>query len=146
MQKLIEIVGLFLLSSVKFLFAPSASVAAGYGFVETLIITISGGVFGVFLFFFSGSWILAKWGAYFPNKNPSKKFSRKNKLIVSTKNKFGVIGLAILMGVISIPLASFLAARYFRYNPRTIPYLIASICLWSLGLTFFSIVIKNNLV
>jgi len=146
MQSVLELIGLFLFSSIKFLFAPSASVAAGYGFVETLVITISGGVFGVFLFFYSGSWIIERWNSFFPQKTQAKKFSRKNKLIISTKNKFGVIGLAILMGVISIPLASFLAARYFRYNPRTIPYLIASICLWSLGLTFFSLVVKSNLV
>ncbi len=144
MQKLFEIAGLFLLSSVKFLFAPSTTVAAGYNFVETLIITISGGLFGVFLFFYSGKWIIEKWASFFPKKKTERIFSRKNKFIISTKNKFGIAGLAALMGVISIPLAAFLAARYFRYNPRTIPYLVASICIWSLGLTFFSIVVKQS--
>lgn len=143
MQEFAEIIGLFLLSTVKFLFAPAACVAAGYNFLQTFFITATGGISGVILFFYSGGWIIEKWTAYFPKKSNSKAFSRRNKLIVSTKNKFGVVGLAILMAFISIPLASFLAARYFRYNPRTIPALLSSILGWSIVLTFLAINFKE---
>lgn len=144
MQQVLEIVGLFLLASVKFLFAPGATVAAGYGFWETLLINLSGGFFGVFVFYYSGRLLMTWWQGFFPAKKGTR-FTRRNKLIVRTKNKFGLAGLAALLGVISIPLAAFLAARYFRYNPRTLPYLLASVLIWALCLTTFSVFVKNQL-
>lgn len=136
------IAGLFFLSTVKFLFAPAACVASGFGFFETFLITVLGGITGVLAFFYAGSFIFSKISAFFPQKKKSA-FTKRNKLIIRTKNKFGVIGLAVSMAFISIPLACLLAAKYFRHNPRTVPFLVMSIIGWSLILTTISVFFKN---
>ncbi len=68
------------------------------------------------------------------NKKPKKKkvFTLKNKLIVRVKRDYGLIGLAAATPVLlSIPLGTFLAARYFPNPLKVISYLCASVVVWS---------------
>ena len=50
-----ELAGWLLLGATKFLFVPSLLVAAGYTFWQSFIIAISGGLLGIFVFYFTGS-------------------------------------------------------------------------------------------
>ncbi len=143
--------GIFLLSSVKFFFAPGASVAAGFTFLETVFITTVGGMCGVLFFYYAGGWAMMKISAMlqkFGNNAAAKKvFTRRNRMIVNVKLNFGLIGLALLTPfLLSIPIGAVLAARFYQGNPYVVPVLFVSIALWSLGLTAFSVLIKANLV
>lgn len=134
--EILRIIGLILFSSVKFLFAPATVYLSGYTFWQTLLITIVGGFIGVLTFFFAGramfSWINERFSA----KKPRKNFSKKNRLLIKVKSSWGLIGLAIISpSLISIPLGSLLAARYFRHDRRTIPVFFGAVVLWSLVLT-----------
>ena len=141
----LKLLGLFLLSSTKFLFAPSAVAASGFTYFETIVITISGGWFGVLVFYYFGRVVvdlILKINTK-PKKNKSA-FTFTNKLIVKTKIKYGIIGLALITPVtISIPVGSILAARYFSRQKLTVPLLLFSIVLWSLILSTISIFFKD---
>ncbi len=141
-SKVLEILVWLLFSSVKFLFAPSAMVASGYNFWEALIVSVSGGLLGVFVFYFSGKAIFNYFSKFKKEKKDKRVFTRKNKMIVKLVNNFGLVGLSAVLGVASIPLTALLAARYFQHRKSTLVYLTLSVLSWGLLLTFFSIKIK----
>ncbi|MBL4585585.1 MAG: hypothetical protein JKX84_00800 [Flavobacteriales bacterium] len=56
----------------------------------------------------------------------------ENKLIVKIKRDYGLIGLAAVTPILlSIPLGTFLAARYFDNKRKVLTYLCASVVVWS---------------
>jgi len=46
----LQVIGFILFSSVKFFFAPSTVYLVGYSYFETVAITVTGGILGVFVF------------------------------------------------------------------------------------------------
>jgi membrane protein YqaA with SNARE-associated domain len=145
MNEILQILGLFLLSSTKFLFAPATIILSGYNFWQTILISTTGGWFGVYVFYFFGKLIMDYiFRKYFNKTEPKqvkKKFSKTNKMIVKTKTKYGIYGLAIITPVvISIPIGAIIAAKYYRKNKATIPILMSAVFAWSVILTtFFSL-------
>ena len=129
-----------LLSGIKFFFSPSTTYLSGYSFIETLGITISGGVIGILIFFYFGEFLKYLFSGIRFSKKEKKTFTKSTRRIVSIKSKYGLIGLAILTPVLlSIPLGSLLAAKYFDHDKRTLPFLILSVVLWSLLLTSITV-------
>ncbi|MBD80717.1 MAG: hypothetical protein CL840_17515 [Crocinitomicaceae bacterium] len=146
MIQVAEIVGLILFATVKFLFAPSAIMALGYSFWETIAMSLFGGWLGVVFFYYTGSAFFG-WLSGFGKKNkPKRKFSKKNRFVIWLKNGFGLNGIAIILGVGSIPLVCLLAAKYFRSDRRTIFYLLTSVAVWGVSLTSLSFLFKGYLL
>ncbi|MDE0770809.1 MAG: hypothetical protein OSB25_01225 [Salibacteraceae bacterium] len=137
MSSIFEIIGLVLLASIKFLFAPSTTYALGYTFWQTIVISLIGAWFGVFVFYYAGGWVFDWWSKI--SKPSDKKFSKKNRIIVWFKNDFGLIGITLVLGFASIPIVSLLAAKYFRHLPITIYALLASTVVWAFLLTGISV-------
>jgi hypothetical protein len=136
MIEVLRIIGLILFSSVKFLFAPSTVYLSGYGYWETIMITIVGGVIGVVTFFFTGSAVFKFINDRFSSGKKRKTFTKRNRLLIRVKSSWGLIGLAVLSpSFLSIPLGSLLAARYFRHDKRTLPIFFAAVVFWSVVLT-----------
>ena len=140
METLWEILVIVLLSSVKFLFALGTALLAGYGYVETVLMTSIGGIMGVMVFYYFGEFINAKFQQWLDRRKKKQKqkrtFTKRNKLIVKTKITYGLIGLALLTPIfLSIPLGCILAARFFRQNRSTLPVLIFFVLFWSLVIT-----------
>jgi ABC-type antimicrobial peptide transport system permease subunit len=137
-EKILQILLVVILSATKFLTAPITSLNIGFGYIETLLITTTGGLVGVFFFFYLSSAIMlmiskisAKTNKNRPVKR-KKKFTWKNKMIIHIKREYGLIGLAALTPIVlSIPLGTFLAARYFSDQKKIIGYLSASVIVWS---------------
>lgn len=140
---LLEILGIFLLSSIKFGIAGvPAAVFAKFSLFKTLTVTISGGVAGTIFFTYLSEWVIlgiAKLRArLFGPPKPKRKFTRMNRLIVTVKRKFGLIGLAIITpSLLSIPLGVFLAVRYYPNKQKIILYMCISIVCWAVVLYFF---------
>lgn len=134
-----------LLSAVKFLFTPSAMISAGYGFVETLLITFAGATMGVLLFYYGGTAVFMWFDKLSGRgkKKARKIFSRRNRTIVTYKNKLGVGGLAATVGLISIPLCALLAAKYFHHKKKTIWVLLLSTAIWAFSLTALSFYFRS---
>ncbi len=132
-----EIISVFLLSTVKFVLG-SVPLALGFGFsfLKSLLVTTAGGFLGVFIFVNTSEYILNKWHERKKIKKkitPFKKnFTRKNKLIVRTKRRFGLTGIALLTPLLlSIPIGSFIALRYFKNKHKVLVYLFGSVVFWS---------------
>ena len=138
MEKILQILLVIILSGTKFLTAPITSLNIGFGYLETLLITTIGGLIGVVFFFYLSSAIMllvsrasSKLNKKKPSK-PKKKFTWKNKVIIHIKREYGLIGLAAITPIfLSIPLGTFLAARFFSDQKMVIGYLAASVVVWS---------------
>ena len=143
MQDLLEIAGLMVLSGLKFFLAPSTVVLSGYDFWPTIIITITGGLIGFFIFFYFGQMIQGFIRSLF-NQQSKKKFSKRSRLIVKIKRDYGLWGLAILTPCLfSIPIGAILASIYYA-NQKGVKIVFAlSIALWSFILTSITIFIKH---
>jgi hypothetical protein len=145
---MIQILALVALSSVKHFWTVPIVVVAGYSYWETIFINNIGGLAGFFIFYYIGELKIVKH--YFGllmlrifkvlgfnrKSKEKKKFTRRNRFIVAVKGKYGLIGLSFLTPVLlSIPLGSLLAARYYDEDRRTIPFMILSILFWSFSFT-----------
>lgn len=134
-----------LISAVKFLFSGLVSFGMGYSFMETMIYMAIGGCIGALVFFLLGKTVLEWFRKRYVRKSieradkgmPAKKiFTRTNRAIVRIKSRYGMLGLVIFTPpILSIPITSLLAAKYFKHDRRTLPSLIGSILVWSVVLT-----------
>lgn len=135
----------FFVASTKFLFAPSLSIIY-FTFWETILFVTIGGIAGVTAFYFGAELImkfnhnrrikkaekLKKEGKYIPPKifNP---FRRR---VIKIKNSFGLLGIALVTPcIISIPIGSVLAARFFHHRKETIFILYLFVIVWAFILT-----------
>lgn len=142
----ITLIGLFLLSATKCLIAPGAILAAGYSSLETILVASTGSVFGCIVFFKFGGWLFKKIEKLFPSKKKKRAFSKKNRMIIKFKNSFGVVGMALLIPVISIPVSALISAKYFRNDKKAVPAFAVSSIAWAVVLTLFSEPILNWIV
>lgn len=141
-------IGVFLLCAVKFVVgAPAAFLTLNLTFWEMVLFTSSGGIFGVFSFMFISSFLLNLInlivfrikGKREPQKEKPKKkiFTRKNRMYVKIIRKYGLPGLAFLTPtIISIPVGTFLAVRFFPNKLKVFVFLSSSVVLWALIISF----------
>jgi hypothetical protein len=144
------------MSTVKFLFALPLSFKFGFGFGQTFIYTTLGGVLGVFIYYFLSRWIIRIYQTYFKyhvskvvhavfewfnhrhiaeKLFPSRKrhFTRRNRMIVKIKRKWGFFGIILLTPILlSIPIGTFIITRYYRSEKNALLYLALSVAAWSL--------------
>jgi hypothetical protein len=139
-------------SSIKFLLAPALSFSLGLNFLQTFLSTTAGGIVGVVVFFFLSRWIILLYARYFvyymhllkirlfkilrlslPEFIPARRFTRRNRLIIKIVRKYGLFGVVALTPVLlSIPIGTFLATRYYSNNRYLLVYLSGSVLFWSL--------------
>jgi len=148
MEDLLEIVSVFLMSTVKFVFGgvPLAMVY-GFSFFKAVTITSLGGFTGVTIFIYTSDKLIA----YFkrrkilkeiknPRLVPKKSFTRTNKIIIIVKQRFGLLGISLLTPLLlSIPIGCFLAVRYFNDKQRILVYMFGSILFWSVSVSSFKL-------
>lgn len=149
--KLIEVL---ILSGVKFLLAPPLSFKLGFSFFQTVLVTTIGGLLGIIFFFYLSEILLRLFKKIWPyiktffnsseikpqpirikskSEKPKKNFSRKNKFIVKTRRKYGLWGIAALTPILlSIPLGTFLANKYYSNKKSVLFSLAVSVVCWSL--------------
>ena len=135
-----EIISVFLMSGIKFFAAPLLAKTFGFTYFETILVTTIGGVLGVFLFFNLGSRIVNFFPNYFKPLNTKRKiFTKKNKFYVKLIRNYGLFGIAIFSPIlISIPVGSFLAARFFENQKTTaLAIMCAAVLIWSVSISTF---------
>lgn len=136
-QYIVLVFSVIFLSSVKFAFAPALALFTyKLTFVESLIYTTCGGILGLFLYAYVFNKLLRFWHnfrrRFLKNKAKSpKKFKTKAlRRMIRIKNSWGLWGIAIFIPFLSLPLATFLAIRFF---PRSRPLFILgiSVVIWA---------------
>lgn len=141
----LEIITVMAAGVLKFFFSGLVSYRLGNNFLETALLTAAGGCLGTVFFYRMGTGVL-EWfrkrhvrrlaRARAQGVQPKRIFTRTNRLIVRIKRGYGVKGLAALAPpILSIPITSVLAAKYFRHDRRTLPLLLSSVVIWSFVLS-----------
>tara|TARA_B100000780_G_C20933515_1_gene372162 strand:- start:274 stop:708 length:435 start_codon:yes stop_codon:yes gene_type:complete len=135
-----ELVSVLLLSALKFFAGPILAKSFGYTYLQTILISTIGGVGGVLLFFNLGSRIDQFFPNYFKPVNKNRKiFTKKNKFYIVLIRDYGLFGIAIFSPIlISIPVGSFLSARFFEKNSYTAMAVMSlSVLFWSVSISTF---------
>ena len=116
----------------KFIWTPFTLITTtDYLWWEAWLLTVGGGWIGVFIFFYFGKAVVNFFSGR--NKKPRKKFTKLNRFIAKTKSKYGLTGLVVILGIISVPLCSMIAAAYFK--EKTVVYaLLTSVFIWGSSL------------
>jgi len=151
MAEIFTITYLILLSTVKFLFVPFLSINFyNYSFITSVIINTSGGIIGSTFFFKTSFYFVqrslkkrqAKIDA--GKAKPKKIFTKMNRFIVVVKNTMGMYGLALITpALISVPIGSAIAAKYYHLRPKKMLGLIyISSTLWAMALSGIAIIFK----
>lgn len=148
--EVLRAISIFFLSATKLLWAPGTAVAAGLSFWETIVITSTGGMTGIVFFYYFGRVVFVafdKWKERRRKTSKTKKvFSKKNRMVVNVKSKFGIIGLTFLTPcIISIPIGCVIAAKFYFDNRLTLPLLLVFTVVWSFILSIFSFYVKQLL-
>ena len=143
-------IGWILMSILKFLITPSLMIAAGYNWLEVVIICTVGATLGILLFYKAGKSIFSWWKtfkvSYFkPKQSKTRIVTKRKRQFLLFKEKYGLVGLSIISVFISVPITAVLGAKYFSNNYRTPIYLISAFFGWACVLTFLSWRVKSGL-
>ena len=145
---MVQILLTILFSSFKFAATfPLVIIQFNFSFIETILWTNVGGIIGIYFFAYLSEKLISWWKRTFRRKNRKimedeqqvkKIFTRRNRRIVRTKKKYGLIGIALITPfLLSIPVGVFLVVRYYRVSRYKFLYLIAANVIWSLIYTGF---------
>lgn len=148
-MEIAEAISIFFLSTVKFMFAPGVSAAAGFSLLQTILITSLGGMTGITVFYYFGRLIITKMESWRSahRKVPKKVFTKRNKSIVKLKGKYGLIALLILTpSFLSIPIGSVVAAKFYHHYKFTFPLLLVATVIWSIILSILSHSVKTAIL
>jgi hypothetical protein len=121
---------------------PFAVYVFNMSFAQTIVYTNIGGLLGIIVFRFLSIALINLYNAYWPEKlkrhrEPAKKFTRNNRRLVQIKARYGLYGIAVLTPVLlSIPVGTFLVAKYYGQNKFSYLYLLFSQLIWSVIYTF----------
>lgn len=144
------------IASIKFFWATPYAYLFRLNQVETFVLIQLGGLLG-FLFFYSLFSFLLKelkliwpliyyitprifkvrfehwWDLRRYRKLMANKFTRRNKLIVRIRRKYGMVGIVVLTPVLlSIPVGALLGTKYFHHKRGFIPSMLLSIFVWGI--------------
>ena len=143
----LEVIGWLLAAVIKFLVTPSLMVARGVEPWEAIAVTSLGAILGVGFFFRFGKWLFAAWGRLVARKaKPQRIFTPGRRRIVRLRRRFGVWGLLAVSGLISVPIASLLAAKYYQHDLRMPWMLMAAFVAWAFLLTALSWWVRHGVV
>lgn len=139
MTEIIQVVLLGLLAATKILIAPLSMLAAGFPIWKTILVTYVGALIGATVFYYFGVAIFKWWDALFGHHSePRKLFSRKARAMVQVKARTGIIGLAFLAPIISIPVSAFIIAKFFPGKHKVIAIFAVVLIPISILLTLLS--------
>jgi len=149
-----KIISLLLLSGIKFIFAFPLAIKLHFTCLQTIIITSLGGIAGIIFFSFFWEHVIRlyfwfihtflhkyptirahlrniKYWFVKPKTERSIPFRRKRRYVFLKQNA-GILGISILTPILlSIPLGTFLAVRFYGRNLRTLLILSLIVVFWS---------------
>ena len=140
-----EIVSVFLLSMIKFVFGGvPLALSFGFPFLEAITVTTLGGFTSAVFFVSISDWLIVRYKkmtaiefALNPHLPRKKIFTRTRRFIIKVKVRFGLVGFSFIIPfLIPIPLGSFLAMRYFHNKQKILMCMFWSILFWSITAYF----------
>lgn len=121
-------------SGLKFIAGIAYAAAIGnFGFWPCVILTISGGMIGVYLFASLDLKILNFFNKLFKiKKRTYVKFTKRTRFIVKLRSTYGLAGIAFLTPLIlQVPIGTFLAMRLIKNKWKVSLYMLFSFAFYS---------------
>lgn len=109
---------------------------------ETILYTNIGGIIGIIAFTLISKGIIRAYNILCPNRfwcrmKPRRVFTKKNRLIIKIKQKYGLFGIILLTHVLlSIPVGVFLNTKYYGKKKASYLFLFLAQIAWSFLFTF----------
>ena len=163
LEYILKVISVFFVASIKYFWATPYSFGMKLNEWETIFFMEAGGILGFLFYYYFFGFLFLELKLLWPivyNFTPvqfkvrfemwlnrrrasrvnARKFTKRNKIIVNMRRRFGMWGLVVLSPVIlSIPVGALLGNKYFKHNQHFIPYMILSIVLWGVtSVAFFS--------
>jgi hypothetical protein len=168
MEYMFKVLSVFLVASIKYFWATPYSFGMKLNEWETIFFMETGGMLGFLFYYYFFGFLFKELKLLWPmvyNFTPvlfkvrfemwlvrqrilrvnARKFTRRNKMIVKMRRRYGMWGLIILSPVIlSIPVGALLGNKYFKHNHQFISYMLLSILIWGIvSVTLFSTFMKH---
>ena len=163
MEYILKLLSVFLVASIKYFWATPYSFGMKLNEWETIFFMETGGILGFLFFYYFFGFLFKELKLLWPivyhftpvifkvrfemwlkrhrvQRMYARKFTKRNKLIVRMRRRYGMWGLVILSPIIlSIPVGALLGNKYFRHDHHFIPYMLLSIVIWGIvSVAFFS--------
>lgn len=156
MEYLLKLISVFLVASIKYFWATPYSFGLRLNEWETIFFIEAGGILGFLFFYYFFGFLFKELKLIWPkvyhftpvlfkvrfemwlnshraNRINARKFTKRNKMIVRMRKRYGMWWLVILSPIIlSIPVGALLGNKYFRHNYHFIPYMLLSIFIWGI--------------
>jgi len=142
MAEFLKIFSVFITSVFFFvkLGVPTAVVVFKYNFLKVFVVTCSGGITSNIIFTYLSDFIIRKIHDYKVRKNKfhrKKVFKKSTRRIIRVKQKFGLIGVALITPLIGQPVGAFFAEKFYKDKKKIIIYLSVSVMLWCVAIYCF---------
>lgn len=130
---------IFLLSTVKFMYAAIPGATFDLPFWQTYLANIGGGLLGATVFYFGAEFFIIrshkkrkaqKEAALAAGKEykEKRKFTRTNRFVVKLKRTLGIVGLSFYAPyLLSIPIGSIIVAKFYGKKKITFPLIALGI-------------------
>lgn len=133
-EELLKLLVIYLLTMFKFIAGPTLGYAAGYYYLTTVGITVSGMMSSVLLFTFLGKILHEKIIKRYRPKR--KTFTRKTRRFVKIWHTYGEIGVAILTPLLLTPIGgTIMLTSTGTKKKKIIFYMLFSGFFWALIIT-----------
>ncbi|MGF1533425.1 MAG: hypothetical protein ACFCUI_06965 [Bernardetiaceae bacterium] len=120
----------YLTSSVKFIFGPVGGFLAGLNGWEMFFLTVLGMMSSVVVLTFFGLWLRVRWQRFLGRR--SRRFTPRNRKLVLTWRKYGLIGVAFLTPVLFSPVVgTMIAVSFGERKERIIFHMAWSAVFWA---------------
>lgn len=126
----------FILATIKFMFAPFTGSGLGLPYWETYLASVAGGCFSATIFYFFSEVIIK----YTHNRkvkkrelalkegkplNKKKIFTKTNRTIIRIKHRLGIIGVCFFGPLfLSVPVGSIISAKFYGKLKKTFPLIV----------------------
>ncbi|MGB1241641.1 MAG: hypothetical protein ACPG49_03915 [Chitinophagales bacterium] len=120
-------------ASTKFMVAYGFVFYYDFSFLFSILITISGGMLGVWIFSVLHKYFTAWQAKHFPSKK-KKTFTinRRKRIIVRIKNSYGLAGIAFLTPVfLTVPVGTIVANAFYKNKAKVYSYMFIAFSFWS---------------
>jgi uncharacterized membrane protein len=133
MELILKILTVVLWSAVKYIVGISFAIGFGFNTLNTLLLTIGGGMLGVVVYLYLWDLILRIIYRFRPKKNKPIKFTPMKRKLVRFIKKYEVWGIAFLTPIILTPPIGTVLASSIEHNKWRIKLLMfMSFTFWTL--------------
>lgn len=150
MQELIwKYIAVALTCAVKYIFGVIGAISAGFNLVETLVVTVGGGMVGVVVYLYVWDGLVWLYRKIIPRKAiEGIRINNRLRLIVKVIKKYELYGVAFLTPLLlSVPVGVIVASAFEEDKWRIKRYMFFSFLGWSLFLygirTLFGIDVQS---